>query len=102
MKLKRGVKIAGLKPEMAIALMVIEPILKAHGQELVMTSAMDSKHSKTSRHYIGFGIDVRSRDVPVKQKRVVEKKLIKALGTEFYVVYEKDHYHIQFNGSQRV
>lgn len=86
---------------MLVALSVIAPILESHGQELVVTSAVDSKHSKKSRHYIGYAVDVRSRDIPDDAVESVTIELSKALGSEFYLAFEKDHYHIQFNGTAR-
>lgn len=102
MELKQGVQLAGMQPEMLIALLVITPILSKNGQELVITSAVDSKHSRKSRHYIGYGIDVRSRDIPEDAIETVTAELSSALGSEFYVAFEKDHFHIQFNGTARV
>ncbi len=98
MKIKPGVRLNGLRVEMMVALMIIEPILKRYQQELVITSALDSKHSNRSRHYVGHGLDVRTRDIVGDVNEVVDK--IKAdLGSEYYVAFEKNHIHISFNGS---
>jgi hypothetical protein len=102
MRIKSGVQIGGLQPEMILALIIVEPILKKHGQELVLTSGTDSQHSSKSRHYIGYGTDIRSRDIPKEIRDSVAEEMSRALGTEFYVKFEVHHYHIQFNGSPRV
>ena len=102
MKIKAGVQVGGLQPEMTLALITVHGILMKHGQELVITSATDSKHSNKSRHYIGYGLDLRSRDVPEGDRDQVAKEMGSALGFEYYVAFEVDHFHIQFNGSPRV
>ena len=99
MKIKSDVQLMGLRPEMIIAMMIAEPILERHGQEIVITSGTDSKHSKNSRHYIGCGIDLRSRDIDPDNIDACEAELKEALGKEFYCAFERDHFHIQFNGT---
>ena len=100
MKIKAGVKVQGLKPEILLALMIIEPILVAHRQELVITAGIEGRHSAKSRHRLGMAVDVRSRDVPIAQIGKVEHLMHEALGDEFYIKFETHHYHIQFNGSE--
>ena len=102
MKIKSGVQVCGLQPEMVLALMIVQPILVSYGQELVITSATDSQHSKKSRHYIGYGLDLRSRDIPENAREPVAQEMSAALGSEYYVAFEVHHFHIQFNGSPRI
>ena len=102
MKIKSGVQVGGIQPEMILALMVAEPILEDYGQDLVITSCTDSQHSKNSRHYIGYGLDLRSRDVQTSDISLLVDDLKLALGSEYYVAFETHHFHIQFNGSPRV
>jgi hypothetical protein len=99
MRIKKGVSIQGLKPEIVIALQIAENILDSYEQDCVITSGTDSKHSKKSRHYIGYAVDLRSRDCtnPVE----CAKSLQSALGSEYYCAFETDHFHIQFDGSVR-
>jgi conjugal transfer mating pair stabilization protein TraG len=101
-KIKAGVQMSGIKPEMTLALQIVEPILISYGQELVITSATDSQHSKKSRHYIGYGLDLRSRDIPEEAREGVAQEMSEALGSEYYVVFEVHHFHVQFNGSPRI
>ena len=99
MKIKTGVKVSGIQPEMTLALMVIHGILMSHGQELVITSVKEGPHSKRSRHYIGYAVDVRSRDIEPDSIPLVESQMQSALGAEYFVQFERNHFHIQFNGS---
>jgi hypothetical protein len=103
MRIKPGVQVGGLQPEMILALMIVEPILESYGQELVLTSVTDSEHSDMSRHYVGYGTDIRSRDARRAGFNVteIEDKMSAALGDEYYVKHEVHHFHLQFNGSPR-
>jgi len=104
MKIKGGVKLLGLQPQMIICCMVIEQILESYGQELVITSGSDGKHaSKKSRHYAGFAIDIRHRDIGSDEDKIkCAEAMRKALGSEYYVLTESTHYHCQYNGSANV
>ena len=99
MKLKNGVKLGCISPEMIACCLVIEPILKNHGQELIITSCRDGKHSKNSKHYLGHAIDIRIWDLQRDNTvNAVALLLQDALTDEYYVHVEPDHIHIQFNG----
>ena len=99
MKLKEGVLIGGIKPEIVLAAIVIEPLFEKYGVEMVATSCMDGKHSRNSKHYLGYAIDLRSRDLSSKDQQLLLIDIRAALTAEFYIDLEKDHYHLQFNGS---
>lgn len=100
MKIKSGVSLLGLHPEMTVALMIAEPIIESHGQECVITSCVEGKHSKNnSKHYCGYGLDFRTRDMNDANSQICANKIDDALGAEFYVAFEKNHIHISYNGS---
>ena len=101
MKIKKGVSILGLKPEMLVALIVADKVINRYTTEgMVITSCVEGKHSKkTSKHYVGYGVDLRSRDIELLHRAAVADEIGDALGSEFYVAFEKDHYHISYNGS---
>lgn len=67
----------------------------------VITSANDSGHSPTSRHYTNEAIDLRTRDLPTESaKRALATALRAELGPAFTVLYEdpggpNQHLHIQ-------
>lgn len=85
---------------MVLALMIVDPIIEKHGQECVLTSGVEGKHSKkTSKHYAGCGTDLRSRDMPDKNIKSCVDDMKEALGEEFYVAFEGNHFHISYNGS---
>lgn len=97
MRLKAGV-VLSVCASLARKLSVIEGVV-AHvcDQELTITSGGDGKHMVGSRHYTGEAIDIRSRDMSEVQKKRVVAMLVAVLGSDFDVVLEKDHIHIEFH-----
>ncbi len=94
MKLKPGVKISGISPEMAVAAVVIESVIPG----AVITSALDGKHSPNSLHYRGRAFDVRAKTIADKPSILTFLKA--ALGAEFDVILENEgtenvHFHIE-------
>ena len=93
---KAGVKINGIAPECALAIMVCKGIIEGYGGEIVVTSVTDGKHSRGSLHYIGHAFDLRTRDFIIKDLERIRQSIADALTDEFDVVLETDHFHIEF------
>jgi len=103
MLLKKDVELLGAKPELVIGLMVADTIYRNNDQELTVTSIVDGKHSKTSRHYLGFAADLRTNDIDEDTTALITVQLKRQL-TEFYILLEhegtpSEHIHMQFNGT---
>ena len=98
MKFKEGVDSTRITPELIIALVIADFVWKSHGQDLVITSLNDSKHSRTSLHYSGQAADLRSRYFTAEEKRSVATDLEAALGHshDYDVVVENDHIHLEW------
>lgn len=97
MKLKKSVRLLGLKPEMVLAIMVCESIYRKHGVEMVITSITDSKHSTFSRHYLGYAFDLRTHNIPSQVTRQdIFDDIKSSLTKDFLVLDEIDHFHIGF------
>ena len=98
--IKPGVSLQGLKPEMIVALLIAHSIITTHfGVDCVITSGTDGVHSKrTSKHYVGYGLDLRSRDIPEDNRQECADLISDALGSEFYVAFETNHFHISYDG----
>ena len=94
MKLKQGVTITGIRPELILGLMVADTVLRENGIELVVTSITDSVHSFTSLHYAGAAADIRIWDMDDPQKIISELK--SAITSDFDVILEKDHIHLEW------
>lgn len=98
MILKDGVNLYGLHPMMQVANAIAAVIWDQHGQELVVTSGLDSSHSRASLHYKGRACDYRTHYFKSpEESRLVAKKLSVALGHNYDVVFEGDHIHCEFD-----
>jgi len=98
LKIKEGVKLHGLAPVMQTAITIADQVYEELGLECVITSALDSKHGEHSLHYKGFAIDIRTRDIQYEKTKVaIVDKIQSRLGSEFQVVLENDHIHIEFD-----
>lgn len=101
--IKHGVDIEGLKPEIVLALMLVQPIFLERGLPMVITSIRDGKHMEGSLHYKGLAVDLRSKHIPtLKEKEDVLHNIKKVLGEQFDVLLEnidkaQEHYHIEFD-----
>ena len=96
MKLKHGVTITGIRPEMLIGIMVAQQIYIDHGIDFVITSALDSTHSKTSLHYAGAAVDIRTREMSQSAARLVCDSILVALPQDFDCVLESNHIHLEW------
>lgn len=95
--IKRGVILRGLDRRMQPALRIARDIWRGHGRKLVITSGLDGRHTRNSRHYVGLALDFRSRDLGRAARGQVARELRKALGPRFQVLLEKDHIHVEYH-----
>lgn len=100
LQIKPGVRVHGLKPEILLALQIATEIYQKHGFDCVLTSAIDGKHSRGSRHYTGSAIDLRTRHLP--DPGTIADEIKTALGADYDVVLEgmgtpNQHIHIEFD-----
>ena len=96
LKIKPGVAIFGVRPETVLGINIASQIFEAMRLDCVLTSVTDSKHGWGSLHFTGTAFDLRSRHVHVDERDGVSKALKTALGTDFDVILEKDHFHVEF------
>ena len=93
--IKSGVDLRGLTPQMAIAYTIA---CRCYGQyDCVITSASDGKHGPNSLHYNGQALDLRTRHINGQGLQLVVDKLKEALGSQFDVVLESDHIHLEYD-----
>jgi hypothetical protein len=103
MKLKHGVRLAHLSPQMALAAVVVWDAFSRFRVECVVTSANDSKHSTKSKHYIGDALDFRTKYDALNGREQELRDEVKAcLGEDFDVVIEavgteNEHLHVEFD-----
>ena len=95
--IKLGAKINGIQPEMAIAYTICCSVCSKYGVPCVLTEGTGGKHMSHSKHYIGMALDIRKRDLPKDQVVDFVRDLKAALGSQFDVVDEPTHFHIEFD-----
>lgn len=95
--LKPGTRLHGIKPEMMVALMSAQDVWRDFGQVLVITSCVDGKHTRASKHYSGCAVDLRTSVLNADQQKQAQKLLADALGSDFDVILESDHMHIEYD-----
>ena len=98
--IKLGVDLRGLKPQMAIAYTIACEIYRKHAGSAaacVITSGTDGKHGPSSLHYKGLALDLRINTILPEVRPLVERDLKWALGPQFDVVLESDHFHVEFD-----
>ncbi len=101
MILKSNVSLLGIRPEMLILISICESVYKSFSQELVLTSVCDGTHSTNSRHYLGCAIDTRTRYFDKEDIEKVATEIRNRIGSEFYLLVEKDHFHISFKPKRK-
>ena len=91
---------------MILGLIIIDDVMKKHGQEAMVTSLNDAKHDERSGHYRGMSADTRSKWFGNKQK--VLDDCIEALGhnPDFDMFFEGEgktweHFHLQYLPKRR-
>lgn len=97
--LKVGVRIDLVKPQIALAFAVIQAIYAHFGEdECVITSGNDGSgvHMVGSKHFEGYAIDLRLPKQGAKWS-IIHKTMKDALGKEFDVLFEKNHYHVEYD-----
>ena len=98
MKLKEGVDIRFLRPELGRYLPNIEAILNWHASdpdfEFVLTSANDGTHSPGSLHFKNRALDIRVWHLTKKQRRAICAD-IRKLDPALDVVDEGSHLHVE-------
>jgi RHS repeat-associated protein len=73
---------------------------KVAGRDAIITFATKGEHSPGSLHYVGQAIDLRTRDLSTEQKVEVAELLQEAVGSDFDVVTEGSHIHVEYQPKQ--
>lgn len=97
LSLKNGVSLRGMQPQVLLAVQVALQAYTDAGYDLVITSCTDGKHSRGSRHYVGLAVDFRIRHVDKESLPEIYRRIKEALGTEYDVILEKTHIHVEYD-----
>ena len=99
--LKHSARITGLGNEILFVIQAAEGVWKDKGLGMcTITSCTDGKHSSGSKHYIGSAVDFRTMNLTNDQVQFAASELKERIGTEFDVVVEADHLHVEHDPKQ--
>jgi len=101
--LKDGVDVRGLQPVMWNMIYDIEPFYTEHDLVLIITAALDGKHSIGSLHYVGLAIDIRTNTL--SDPKDMYERIKSVLADAFDVVWHETHIHIEYqpkNQNERI
>ena len=102
-RLKEGVTLNGVQPEIVLAIMLVNSVYQEMGLEHTVTSITDGQHKVGSLHYAGLAFDNRTwadkigTQLPEHTKREIADRIRTALGAEFDVVVEATHIHCEMH-----
>ena len=97
MKIKPGVDVLGLRPEILLAVLAAERIWTRYNAEALLTSGVDGRHKRNSAHYTGRAVDLRTRNLAEINRPRAAELLQEALGDAYDVVLEADHCHVEYD-----
>ena len=102
MKLKPGVRVAGLRPEILLAVTAAEGIWRHYNGEAVITSGVEGRHRRGSAHFTGRAVDLRTKNIAEGNRPRAAAKLKEALGAEYDVIHEAigtpgEHVHVEYD-----
>jgi len=98
--LKVHPSLKGMKPEMTGAFSIIDKTFESFGYEAILTSGTEGVHSPNSLHPKGLATDWRTKHMRIDLLQTLASRLKKNLGgdhSEYDVVLESDHVHIEFD-----
>ena len=97
--IKEGASVAGIRPELVLAYTVAMAIYASYDDgdvECIITEATGGHHGVASLHYVGQAIDLRTWGLTGAEQRDITGKLKSSLGSQYDVILESDHIHIEF------
>jgi len=101
--IKHGKSIRGIRPEIVLAATIIHHVYKNYGyDECTITSCTGGRHGRGSLHYVGAAIDIRTSDVAEDRKAPIRDSISSVLGSEFDVVLESTHIHVEFQPKEPI
>ncbi len=101
--LKFGAKIAGLKPEILLGLMIVNSVFEKYKVDLIITECTGGNHMENSLHYKGLAADIRSKHIQSrKDKNDILNDCRELLGANFDFIIEaldtaNEHFHVEMD-----
>ena len=88
---------AGVTPKNLVIMAAAANAGVVLGVDIVVTSGTDGKHIQGSKHYSGEALDLRTSNLTKEQIQGLIQELKKRLGTNYDIVLESDHLHVEFD-----
>ncbi len=100
--IKPGVRLSGLKPEMAPVIQSVASSAASLGlRPPTITSALDGVHGKggtvRTLHPSGHAVDIRTRDMTSGQAAALARRIDASLPSSYDVVLKSDHIHTEYD-----
>lgn len=101
--IKNGAKLDGLRAEILLGFFIIAKVFSDHEYDITMTEATGGDHMKTSLHYKGLALDIRSKNIVSKaMKHQMLEECAMALGDNYDFIIEdegqpNEHFHVEFD-----
>ena len=92
--LKQGVNVRGLHIKIWDAIYLADEVYSAFGVDAVVTAGVDGEHGYASLHFVGCGVDLRTRTLSESNITKVYGIMKERLGPAYDVVLHKTHLHI--------
>lgn len=101
-----SIGLQSLKPQLILALIIIDQVMKQAGQEALVTSLNDSKHARTSLHYDGGAADLRSKWFEHPEQVLALCKEALGNNPDFDMIYESkgeiyEHFHLEYQPKRK-
>jgi hypothetical protein len=102
LKIKEGVKLKGIQPEMVLAAQIVASVYATFDNAAcVITSAKDGKHMDGSLHCVGYALDFRTSHIRSGWQQKLFDDVTRALGAEYDVVPEPTHLHVEYDPTSK-
>jgi len=95
------IQITDISPGLLLALIVADQVYTEFNYPTIVTSANDARHSATSLHYNNDAIDLRTRHLTPAHKHDIRNKIAARLNSDYDVILEEDHLHIEKQPKRR-
>lgn len=102
MELKSGLKLAGIKPEILLGVMILQELFLENDSYMIITEFTGGQHGINSLHYKGLAVDIRTKSLDPKAKDSILTFGKLRLGKNYDFILEdagkeNEHFHLEFD-----